>query len=65
MHHARSVIEAWRIEYNTERPHSSLKDKTPAEFRDAHASEEKAFGSVSVKPKNPVSLTPDSTSIPY
>jgi putative transposase len=65
MQHARSVIEAWRIEYNTERPHSSLNDKTPEEFRDAHASEEKRFGSVSVKPENPVSLTPDSISVPY
>ena len=26
--HARSVIEAWRIEYNTERPHSSLGNLT-------------------------------------
>jgi len=65
MAHARSVIEAWRIEYNTERMHSSLNDLTPEEFRHAHASEEKRFGSVSVKTKNPVSLTPDSTSIPY
>jgi putative transposase len=64
MQHARSVIEAWRIEYNTERPHSSLDDLTPEEFRHAHASG-KFTGSVSVKPKNPVSLTPDSTSIPY
>jgi putative transposase len=30
--HARSVIEAWRIEYNTERPHSSLGNCTPSEF---------------------------------
>jgi putative transposase len=30
--HARRVIEAWRIEYNTERPHSSLGNRTPAEF---------------------------------
>src|SRR5437762_11175112 len=30
--HARSVIEAWRIEYNTERPHSSLGNLTPEEF---------------------------------
>ena len=37
---------------------------TPEEFKHAHASE-KSFGSVSVKPKNPVSLTQDSTSIPY
>jgi putative transposase len=64
MQHARSVIEAWRIEYNTERPHSSLDDRTPEEFMDAHASEND-LGSVSVEPKNPVSLTPDSTSMPY
>ena len=30
---ARVVIEAWRIEYNTERPHSSLGDRTPEEYR--------------------------------
>ena len=30
--HARHVIEAWRIEYNTERPHSSLGNMTPEEF---------------------------------
>jgi putative transposase len=29
---ARSVVEAWRIEYNTERPHSSLGNLTPEEF---------------------------------
>ena len=28
---ARVVIDAWRIEYNTYRPHSSLGDLTPAE----------------------------------
>jgi len=32
MAHARSVIEAWRIEYNTERPHSSLGDLAPEQF---------------------------------
>jgi putative transposase len=64
MAHARSTIEAWRIEYNTERTHSSLDDLTPEEFRHAHASG-KFTGSVSVKPKNLVSLTPDSISIPY
>jgi len=32
MAHARRVIENWRIEYNTERPHSSLGDLTPEEF---------------------------------
>ena len=30
--HARQIIERWRIEYNTERPHSSLGDLTPEEF---------------------------------
>jgi putative transposase len=29
---ARVVVEAWRIEYNTYRPHSSLGGLTPAEF---------------------------------
>lgn len=32
MVHARRVIEAWRIEYNTERPHSSLGDLAPEQF---------------------------------
>ena len=30
--HTRQVIEEWRIDYNTERPHSSLDDLTPEEF---------------------------------
>jgi len=29
---ARDIIEAWRIDYNTERPHSSLDNLTPEEF---------------------------------
>jgi putative transposase len=29
---ARVLIEAWRTEYNIERPHSSIGDATPAEF---------------------------------
>ncbi len=32
MAHARRVIENWRIEYNTERPHSSLGNLTPQEY---------------------------------
>lgn len=29
---AQQTIEAWRVEYNTERPHSKLRDCTPREF---------------------------------
>jgi putative transposase len=29
---ARATLESWREEYNTERPHSSLGLKAPAEF---------------------------------
>jgi len=32
MAQARRIIEAWRIEYNTERTHSSLANLTPQEF---------------------------------
>jgi putative transposase len=32
MAQARRVIENWRIEYNTERPHSSLGELTPEEY---------------------------------
>jgi putative transposase len=32
MAHARHIIEYWRIEYNTERPHSSLGNITPEQF---------------------------------
>lgn len=32
MAHARSVIESWRLEYNTERPHSVLGYLTPAPY---------------------------------
>ena len=31
--HARQVIEEWRVDYNMVRPHSSLDDMTPGEFR--------------------------------
>jgi transposase InsO family protein len=32
LQHAREVIEAWRVDYNTVRPHSSLRYLTPEEF---------------------------------
>ncbi|AOJ39463.1 transposase [Burkholderia lata] len=36
MGHAKRLIEEWRIEYNTERPHSSLGYLTPVQFARAH-----------------------------
>jgi len=32
LEHARRIIEKWRIDYNNERPHSSLGYRTPEEF---------------------------------
>jgi putative transposase len=32
LEHARGIIEKWRIDYNNERPHSSLGYRTPEEF---------------------------------
>ena len=32
LEHAQQVIEYWRMDYNNERPHSSLNDLTPCEF---------------------------------
>jgi putative transposase len=36
MRYARRLIEEWRNEYNTERPHSSLGYLTPRQFDQAH-----------------------------
>src|SRR3989454_5787076 len=52
--HARSIIEAWRIEYNTERPHSSLGNLTPQEFATSRLTQG----------EQGVSLTADSNAIP-
>jgi len=35
--HARRIIEAWRIDYNSQRPHTSLNGLTPNEFADQRA----------------------------
>jgi len=35
--HAQAIIKKWLIEYNQERPHSSLGDMTPYEFVKEHA----------------------------
>ena len=52
--HARSIIEAWRIEYNTERPHSSLGNRTPHEFAAGRKTQD----------DDGVNLTADSNAIP-
>jgi putative transposase len=52
--HARSIIEAWRIEYNTDRPHSSLGNRTPQEFATDRTNKE----------EERVFLTADSNAIP-
>jgi putative transposase len=41
MAQARRIIEAWRVEYNTERTHSSLGDLTPEEFAEECLAREK------------------------
>jgi hypothetical protein len=33
---ARSVLDAWRADYNEVRPHSALANRTPEEFRAQH-----------------------------
>ena len=33
--HARRVIEAWRVHYNTGRPHGALDNVPPSQFRQA------------------------------
>ena len=47
---ARIVVEAWRIEYNTWRPHSSLGGLTPAEFANRWASEHAIAGTGDTNP---------------
>ena len=45
---AQAVIEAWRVDYNTRRPHSSLGHLTPSEFvrqRQGERDAEEALGS--------------------
>jgi putative transposase len=37
LHDARQKIEAWRIDYNEHRPHSSLGNLTPKEFIEQEA----------------------------
>src|SRR2546425_4265214 len=36
LHDARRIIEAWRVDYNEVRPHSSLDGMTPKEYAEAN-----------------------------
>lgn len=54
MDHARRLIDRWRIEYNTERPHSSLGNLTPDEYA-------RGLAEAAVRQ---VSLTAGSTCVP-
>ena len=41
---AQTTIEAWRVDYNTERPHGALGQRTPAEFSASWQALEKVSG---------------------
>ena len=53
--HARAVINTWRRDYNEVRPHSSLGDRTPAEF----AATLREQGALSQQPAPTDTLTND------
>jgi putative transposase len=53
MAHARRAIESWRIEYNAERPHSSLGDLTPEEFAERSLARKEERLSLSTADSNP------------
>jgi len=61
MAHARSVIERWRLEYNTERPHSALGYLTPAQYA-AATQEALALRASAEKETIEISLPEDSIS---
>ena len=45
--HARYIIESWRIGYNSERPHSSLGNRTKQEFAEISLAKQKERVSLS------------------
>ncbi len=55
----RRMTEAWRHDYNTQRPHSSLNYQTPAEF--ARARSEPTSGMSVTPPDRPSTLSDSRT----
>lgn len=46
LHQARERLVQWRDHYNLQRPHSALKDRTPASFADEHAASAACFAPI-------------------
>jgi len=60
LRHAREVIESWRIDYNTVRPHSSLGYRTPEEFAAANGcGKDGGFATLENAPRFPLSPSHD------
>jgi putative transposase len=60
LRHAREVIESWRVDYNTVRPHSSLGYRTPEEFAAANGcGKDGGFATLENAPRFPLSLSHD------
>ena len=55
---ARVVVESWRTEYNTYRPHSSLGGLTPAEYRARWLTEHQIPGTLDPSPALTAALRP-------
>ena len=63
MAHARCVIERWRVEYNTERPHGALGYLTPQKYAQAKL-EALALRASAMDKTTEVSLTAGSNWLP-
>ena len=60
LRHARELIESWRVDYNTVRPHSSLGYRTPEEFAAANGcGKDGGFATLENAPRFPLSPSRD------
>jgi putative transposase len=59
---ARLTIDAWREEYNTERPHTALRDQAPAEYK-AHLLQTRAIQTTSDSPDRSTNVWVRPTSV--